>query len=318
MSRYWLAVGLILVGYNDPVESPSTPAPSIAPVESGDNAATDLMSQAVDEAVTETTPPPTSDPPATESKRSLDELLLFQPLKLDPATSPPVPAPFELLRLAADDGVEFTAWFAEAQLPAARVLVLHGNGSNLFGSERFLDWLVRDVRCSVLAVDYRGYGLSDGEPTVDGVLRDSRAACQELQWRTGVTSDEVILIGHSLAGAIAVQLAAESPPRALVLQSTISSLADVAKVHYGKVSLLIPTGRLDSVAAIHRFHGPILQSHGDIDVVVPLDLGVKLHEAAHEPKRFMRLNGADHNRILTAEYLRELKGFLHHPPPPAR
>jgi fermentation-respiration switch protein FrsA (DUF1100 family) len=128
--------------------------------------------------------------------------------------------------------------------------------------------------------------------------------------RAGVPETQVVLMGRSLGGAVAVQLAGEMPPRALILQSTFSSLKDVAAHHYPALAWLAPADKLNCVARISRYKGPLLQSHGDADRTVPYALGRKLFEAAREPKRFITIPKGDHNDPQTPEYYRQLKGFL--------
>jgi fermentation-respiration switch protein FrsA (DUF1100 family) len=99
-------------------------------------------------------------------------------------------------------------------------------------------------------------------------------------------------------------------PRGLVLQSTFSSLKDVADVHYPKLSWLVPPAKLDSVAQIVRYHGPLLQSHGTADRTIPISSGEKLFLAANEPKTFAKIPGADHNNWLTEDYLTQLDKFI--------
>ena len=121
-------------------------------------------------------------------------------------------------------------------------------------------------------------------------------------------------MGESLGGAVAVQLAAESAPRALILQSTFSSMRDVADYHYPRLSWLVPAAKLNSVTQITRYRGPLLQSHGDGDRTIPFAFGEKLFQAANEPKTFVRITGADHNNWITKEYLQRLDEFLERVP----
>ena len=145
------------------------------------------------------------------------------------------------------------------------------------------------LQVSAFMFDYRGYGRSDGVPTVPGVLQDARAARAKLRELAGVEDSGMLIMGESLGGAVAVQLAAESAPKALILQSTFSSMRDVADYHYPKLSWLVPAEKLDSVTQITRYRGPLLQSHGDADRTIPFALGEKLFQAANEPKTFVRI-----------------------------
>jgi fermentation-respiration switch protein FrsA (DUF1100 family) len=161
-----------------------------------------------------------------------------------------------------------------------------------------------------LIFDYRGYGRSEGTPTVKGILQDALAARKFLVKRTGVADARIILTGQSLGGAVAVELAAQGGARGLVLESTFSSLRDVASQHYPALAWLVPAGKLDSTARITRYQGPLLQSHGDTDQTIPYALGLKLFKAANEPKQFVRVVGADHNDPPSADYYRQLERFI--------
>ncbi len=101
----------------------------------------------------------------------------------------------------------------------------------------------------------------------------------------------------------------------LVLESTFSSLKDLAEQHFGRLARLAVPGDLDSAAKIGGYSGPLLQVHGDADRVVPFELGRRLFDAANEPKRFVRVAGGDHNDPPTREYLDALSRFLESLPP---
>jgi uncharacterized protein len=148
----------------------------------------------------------------------------------------------------------------------------------------------------VLIFDYRGYGRSEGKPSEAGVLADARAARAWLADREQLSSSDIVLLGESLGGAVAVDLAARDGARALVLESTFSSLPEVAAHHYPflPVRWLMQT-RFDSAAKIGDYHGPLLMAHGDADTIVPLSFGRRLFESANQPKRFLLLPHHDHN-----------------------
>ena len=111
------------------------------------------------------------------------------------------------------------------------VFFLHGNSGNLRDCLADLD-AFRQVNFDVVMFDYRGYGRSQGKPSEKGVLDDSRAARSWLARREGVAEDRLILMGESLGGAVAVDLAAEKGARGLVLESTFTSLVDVGAYHF--------------------------------------------------------------------------------------
>ena len=164
---------------------------------------------------------------------------------------------------------------------------------------------------SVMVFDYRGYGRSEGVPTIEGVLRDARAARLYLAEAEGIEEKDIVLLGESLGGAVAVDLAGGDSARGLILESTFSSLREVAASHFAKVlANVLVADKLDSAAKITKYRGPLLQSHGDRDGTVPYDLGRKLFQAANKPKQFIRLPGRDHNDPKTEEYYRAMGDFF--------
>jgi fermentation-respiration switch protein FrsA (DUF1100 family) len=191
------------------------------------------------------------------------------------------------------------------------VLYAHGNA----GSVSDWRWVLRLFRerlnASILVFDYRGYGKSEGTPHEAGVLEDARAARKWLAHRTGVDETEIVLVGRSLGGAVAVDLAATDGARGLVLENTFTSLPDVAASHFPLLPVRwLMRSRLDSLAKISAYHGPLLQTHGDADRVVPLEQGERLHQAASGPKQFVVVAGGGHNDPPTAEYMQALERFL--------
>ena len=237
-------------------------------------------------------------------------MILFQPVKIDPERSPTTPLPFEDVAFTAEDGTKLCGWWLPHSQPKVVVLYLHGNGGNLWYLTDLLRWLNETAGCAVFAVDYRGYGLSEGTPTVDGVLQDVRAARIETATRAGIASTDVVLMGRSLGGALAIQSAKETPPRGLIVESTFTTFQEVGKIHMGALAKLVPDDRLDSLSALTGCSAPLLHSHGDADRVIPFEQGERLHQVATGPKQFIRIPGGDHNDRPRREYLVELQRFL--------
>lgn len=241
---------------------------------------------------------------------TLDELLLFFPSKYPIGDWTPKGLRFEDVWFSSEDSVRLHGWYCPCDHPRAMVLIAHGNAGHVASRAAWLEYLQSQARVTAFMFDYRGYGRSEGVPTVEGALLDAKAARAEFRKRTGMKDSDMLLMGESLGGAIVVQLAAESAPRGLILQSTFSSLRDVADVHYPKLSWLVPPAKLDSVTPISRYHGPLFQSHGTADGTIPFSSGEKLFRAANEPKAFLRVPGADHNNWLTEDYLNRLSDFI--------
>ena len=242
--------------------------------------------------------------------QTLDELFLFFPLKDPDGNWQPEGLDYQDVYFPSEDGTRIHGWYCPRENARAVLLYFHGNAGNLSHRARLLHHFQRQLRVAVLIFDYRGYGRSEGVPTVDGVLDDGRAARTFLSQHAGVGQSAIVLMGRSLGGAVAVQLAAESRPRGLILESTFSSLKDVASHHYPRLASLVPPDKLDSASRIAQYHGPLLQSHGEADRTIPFSSGMRLFRAANEPKQFVTVPGGDHNDPQTREYDVQLDRFL--------
>lgn len=241
----------------------------------------------------------------------LENSLIFFPSRYpdgnwNPSSLEPEDAWFQ-----AADGTKLHGWYIPCQDPRAVVLFAHGNGGNLTHRDQVLKILNYRLRVSVLIFDYRGYGRSEGSPSEQGVLQDARAARDWLCQRTGLKPAELVLMGESLGGAVAVDLAAGGGARGLILENTFSSLPDVAAHHYRWLPVgLLMRSRFDSVSKIGRYHGPLLQIHGDADTIVPIRYSRLLFAAANEPKQFVEIPGGDHNDPCTPAFVEALDRFF--------
>ena len=191
------------------------------------------------------------------------------------------------------------------------VLFTHGNAGNITHRADTLRMLHDRHDLAVLTFDYRGYGRSEGTPSEKGLLQDARAARTWLAQRAGVSEQEVVLMGRSLGGGVAVDLAAKDGARGLVLISTFTSLPDVAHHHLSLVpARWLMRNRFDSASKIGEYHGPLLVSHGTEDRVVPFEIGAVLFAAANRPKQFLTVTGGGHNSPLQREFALELDKFI--------
>lgn len=263
---------------------------------------------------------PTPTPPATPLpsqpirklsgvRRSIDEMLLFYPVRYPEGNYQPTDLQPEDVWIKSRDGTKLHGWYCPAKKRQMAVLYLHGNAGNVSYFSPWLRMMQEEWQADVLAIDYRGYGKSDGSPTAAGVVEDAQAARAELARRAGVPEEEILLIGRSLGGAIAVQLAAEMPCRGMILECTFSSLTDIARVHYGVIADLVPPARLNSAEAIKKYRGPLLMWHGDADTLVPFAQAEKLFAAAPGPKKFVKTPGAGHNTLPPPDWLDAMRQF---------
>lgn len=239
-----------------------------------------------------------------------DEILLFRPTQYPDGYWNPQGLVYEDVWLNSADGTQLHAWYCPVAEPVAVVLYLHGNGGNLSHRADVMTHLQTQIGVTTLILDYRGYGRSDGTPTVLGVMEDVRVARAVLAEKAGVPESSVVLMGRSLGGALASALAAEASPRGLVLESTFSSLRDIAGLHYTALSSLVPKSKLNTVATIGEYDGPLLLSHGLHDDLIPYEMGVRIFAAAHSPKFFVTIPQGGHNAAQTMAYYEELAKFL--------
>ncbi|MDP1563440.1 MAG: alpha/beta hydrolase [Pirellulaceae bacterium] len=242
--------------------------------------------------------------------QSLDERLLFFPSKFPEGDWEPKDLKYEDVYFQAEDGTKLHAWYCPAENPRAVVLVAHGNAGHVASRASWLRYLQQKANVSVLMFDYRGYGRSEGTPTVEGVIQDATAARAKLCELANIKDSEMLLMGESLGGAIVVQLATKSAPRGLIVQSTFSSLRDVADAHYPQLSWLVPPKKLDTAGSIANYQGPLLQSHGTADQTIPFSLGEKIFKNANEPKELVSIERAGHNDWMTDAYLKKLDQFI--------
>lgn len=225
----------------------------------------------------------------------------------------PVPPAATVMRggqdvvLHTDDGLQLGAWFFPGG--DAAVLMCNGNGGDRSLRAPLAAALVRHG-LSVLLFDYRGYGGNPGRPSEDGLAADARAARNWLAART----HRLAYLGESLGAAVALRLATEHPPVALILRSPFTSLADVGRTHYPWLPVAqLLTDRYPSIDRIGNLSAPLLVIAGERDTIVPAELSERLYEAAPEPRQFRLIRGADHNDpdlLDGPEVVDEIVGFL--------
>ncbi|MDX1930668.1 MAG: alpha/beta hydrolase [Pirellulaceae bacterium] len=217
----------------------------------------------------------------------------------------------EDVQFASADGTQLHGWYWQHSNPQGHLLYCHGNGDCVGYLGDYLADLSRRHRLSVFVFDYRGYGRSEGSPSEVGILQDGVAARNWLAARAAIAPEEVILMGRSLGGAVCVDLAANSGARGLILQNTFTSLPDAAASIYWFLPVRwLMRNQYRSIDKIERYAGPLLQSHGDRDRIVPFAIGQRLFKAAPGTKRFFTIEGGDHNDPEPDEYSKVLEDFL--------
>jgi len=189
-------------------------------------------------------------------------------------------------------------WLPAADKNAPALLYLHGARWNLSGSApRIERW--QKLGFSVLAIDYRGFGKSSpASPTEQMATEDAAAAWEELAKLA--PGRPRVIVGHSLGGAIAVDLARDrTDVNGLVLEATFTSIKDmIASTSWSYLPVdLILTQRFDTLSKIPSVKAPVLITHGTRDQIVPFEMGEKLYDAVKSPKKFIKVEGGSHHNL---------------------
>ena len=240
----------------------------------------------------------------------LEDRLLYRPHRRPGNWSlPPAELPIEELWLPTAHGTPIHAWWCPCTSSAGAVLFCHGNAGNL--SQRAHDVLAmqRALRKSVLIFDYPGFGRSPGRPSEAGCCTAADAAYDWLTQR--VTPERVIILGQSLGGGVAVDLASRRRHQALAVFKTFTSIPDLAQKLFPFVpARYLVHNRFDSLHKIANCSGAVFIAHGDCDHLIPVSQARRLFQAAPEPKRLCLLQGCGHRGGLSPVFLTRLAEFL--------
>ena len=229
----------------------------------------------------------------------------------DTARTPPALAGLpqaEEVTLTTEDGERVIAWHVPPQGSKPVVLYFHGNGGALnLRANRFRN-LVSDGN-GLLALSYRGYGGSTGNPSEEGLIRDAGAAYQFAASRYGAA--RIVIFGESLGTGVAVATAAAHPAAALILDAPFTSAADVGASAYPFLPvrwLIQDSFRSDE--RIARVNVPLLVLHGEADRIIPISFAEKLFALAREPKRFVRFPRGGHVNLDEFGATKAVRAFL--------
>ena len=166
------------------------------------------------------------------------------------------------------------------------------------------------VEVGYLAVDYRGFGHSQGEPSEAGLYLDAEAAYQKAL-DLGYAPYQIVIFGRSLGGGVATHLAAQKPAGGLILESTFTSVGEVAKRTHGTAAAALVNG-FPSLERMPKIAAPTFVIHGDKDTIIPPDMAETLAKASPKAEVWM-VAGADHNtvrKVAGPEYTERLQSFL--------
>ena len=236
--------------------------------------------------------------------RLLEPRLAFFPSRGETTTPRDLGLAYEPLTIETSDGERLRAWLISSPPSAQHPLVVyfHGNGANLSNWTPILAGIARQGY-TVLAFDYRGYGVSSGRPTEKGLYRDVDAIVDHV-WTQMKPTEPVIYWGRSLGVSMAVyaatrrraDLSGPPEPSALILESGFPNARSLFRAPSPMALLaLFSTYRFPATRFLQGSQVPVLVMHGDADTVVPYEQGRALYERIGGPKQFFTIRGGDHN-----------------------
>jgi fermentation-respiration switch protein FrsA (DUF1100 family) len=197
--------------------------------------------------------------------------------------------------LTTADNEKVIVWHVPARPGHPVVLYFHGNGDFLAGFFGRFRQIIADGT-GVVALSYRGYAGSSGQPSEWGLLQDAAAAYAFTTAR--YSAEKIVAWGFSLGTGVAVTLAAEQPVGKLILEAPYTSLADVAASLFPIFPVrLVMKDQFRSDERIARVSAPLLIMHGARDATIPIMFGERLFARAHEPKQFVRFPEAGHDNL---------------------
>jgi len=221
----------------------------------------------------------------------------------------------------AEDRSPLDGWWLPADPaagpPRCTVVHAHGNAANISRHIEAVAWLP-PLGVNVLMFDYRGFGVSMGKPSLDGVVADTMAAVHAALTLPGATPGRIVVFGQSLGGATAIRAVEELGPdlvQGLIVDSAFARYSDVAEHVAEEIKVLklmpkiarndLPGEEEDPVTAIAHVRVPVWIIHGDADRIVPFKQGQLLYEAAPAPKTWVPVAGAQHLRAMQRPEVRQ-------------
>ncbi len=244
----------------------------------------------------------------------LEALLVFQPSPWEDRNWAQLSGlPLEEVWLPVDEVVTIFGWFVEAGPTSPVLLWCHGNAGNVSHRVENMRQLYQRG-FSLFIFDYRGYGRSTGVPSEVGLYQDALAAYDYLIHQRRIASERLILFGRSLGAAVAGEVAMKRPAPGLIVEGAFPSIQAMSDEHFwGVPARWLMDVEFNLAGKVHALHVPLLVIHGERDSIVPMALGKQVFDAAHEPKRWYVVSGAEHNDVPFVggePYFREIDTFI--------
>ena len=216
---------------------------------------------------------------------------------------------YENIYLSTKDQVKIHAWYIPGNTNNKTILFMHGNAGNISHRLETIQ-IYHQLGFNFLIFDYRGFGNSSGSPSEKGTYLDAKAAWDYLINEKNTEPEDIIIVGRSLGGGVASEMAKHSKPAMLVLESTFISMQKISQEHYPFMPTnLIVKHRYDTINKLSDIECPVVVIHSKDDEVVPFSHGKLLYKSANKPKSFIELRGGHGNGFMLSkmDYISGLK-----------
>lgn len=241
----------------------------------------------------------------------LENNLIYYPVSAAADWQQPLDETWQDVFFSTPNGTKLHAWWCPKESSDGALIFCHGNAGNLSHRADLLPILQDEMNVSVLIFDYPGYGKSEGSPSEAECYAAGEAAYQWLTGEKKNSAERIIILGNSLGGGVATELARRHPHRALILCKTFTSMPAVGQRLYPwlPVRWLMRT-RFENLSKLKDLKKPILIAHGTADPLVPYNHAEQLYESANEPKMLYTIDNGDHDCPLPVEFFRKARRFI--------
>ncbi len=228
----------------------------------------------------------------------LQPKFLYKPVKDLPYNPGDIGLTYENVNFRAKDNTKLNGWYIPAPDAEFTVLFCHGNGGNMTHRLDTIN-ILNELGLSCFIFDYRGYGASEGTPTEHGTHLDATAAWHWLTLDCGIKKENIIIFGRSLGGSVAAHLAKKVQPRGLIVESAFTSYLDMGKKSYPYMPVrMFAAFSYKTIEHIKKITCPVLIIHSRNDELIPFEFGLRLYDAANEPKEFIEIFGSHNDGFL--------------------
>ena len=223
---------------------------------------------------------------------------------------------YESIMFKTSDDVTLNGWFIPNHASQDVVLFFHGNTGNISHCMETIE-IYHRIGLGMFIFDYRGYGNSLGRTSEQGTYRDAEAAWLYLVKQRDILPEHIVVHGRSLGGAVASWLVSQYTPKAFIIESSFTKAGDIAAEQFPHVpARLLNRFHYNVLENLKQISCPVLIIHSKADKTIPVHHGIKLFDAANEPKEFLEIEGDHYDGFLTTgqRYIDSIENFIKNMP----